>query len=1502
MNTYTIGTLFSDYKEFIPSLIENGKILKLIFDEHNHCLTCVTAFSNLVSYDNICQFELKMRQLLKIDKFEIRPKYTPDMLTDDYFGDLCKFLKSKFPLVNGFFDNADATFDNGTFKVELKHGGYELLQKAGINASFSSLVFDLFSSKVDIEFSGVLATDIEEHQKNNDEILRAISSAKSSQNTTQNTNSQKNAQQHSDSNSQPASEFRTCSVDFTRLSLLCDNALVLKGVPINSDERVYSMDSLPCDHEAVESFTGGKVTVWGDIFQVDSKETKNGALISILYFTDYTSSYSIKLIGSPKTGRYIRLTKSTLEAMLDKMKKGATILVSGEIKEDDFDHTINIEPENIMLVKREQEMDTSEEKRVELHCHTNMSSMDALTSADKLVNKAYSWGHQALAITDHGVVQGYPDAGGACAGIRKSGGNFKVLYGCEAYEVNNDEKIFKGVDCRELTDELIVFDLETTGTNPKNDCIIEIGAVKLKNLEIVDRFDMLVNPVCEISDFISNLTNITNDMVKDAVDDKTALLKFLEFSGNNPVFVAHNSNFDTGFISAACERYNIKYKFSSIDTVPMSQIMLPELKKHKLNFVAEHFGLGDFNHHRGCDDAEVLAEIFIRLSQMLIDKYPLLIITVDMLNSLLANTKTVLEKPAYHQIILVRNNIGLKNLYRLISDSNLKYYKRRPRIPKSELVKYREGLIIGSACERGEVIQAYLEGKSYEYIKQIASFYDYLEIQPDGNNKFMLTAEKEPYNRIHTEEDIKDINRFIVKLGEDLNKPVCATGDVHFMNKGDAKFRAIIQASMKFSDADNQPPLYLKTTNEMLSDLKYLGEEKAKEVVIKNTNMIADMIDPDLKAFPNGTYTPFIEGAVYQLQIICWRKCCSIYGDCDPNTIDVPEGEDVHVDEYFKGHIPDLVFNRLKRELDSIIKHGFAVLYMISQKLVANSNENGYQVGSRGSVGSSFVASMSGISEVNPLVPHYVCPKCHHSEFFEKGEYGSGFDLPPKKCPECGEDMNRDGHDIPFETFLGFDGDKAPDIDLNFSGDYQAKAHKYTEELFGQDHVFKAGTIGKVADKTAYGYVMKYMDERGKVVHKAEIQRLINGCLDIKRTTSQHPGGMVVIPSDYEVYDFTPVQHPAEKVDSDMVTTHFDFHSLHDTILKLDELGHDNPTMYKYLEMFTGLDILDCPMSDPAVYSLFTSPEALGVTEEDIMCKTGTLGIPEMGTPFVRQMLLDCQPKNFSDLLQISGLSHGTDVWLGNAQELIANGTCDISNVIGTRDSIMTYLLHHGVAPKLSFKIMEITRKGKAPKLLTEEMKQEMRDHDVPEWYIDSCLKIKYMFPKAHAAAYVTAAIRLCWFKVHKPLAFYATFFTVKGEDFDSETALKGKYIVRNKIEEIKSKPKDQQTGKDAGVLDMLMLTNEMLCRGYEFLPVDIKKSHAFIYQIEDDKIRLPFCSLSGVGGNAAQNIYEKAQNGDFISIEEFQQQSGVSKSVIETLEKNGAFGDMPKSNQISLF
>lgn len=1482
---YTLQEFLDGYNEQVPKPLDKSQMLKLCYDEKANTLELTVKSDVLVPYASVAAFERDMRQKLGVRDCYICLKYTPDKLCAEYFFELTQFMKSRFPVINGFFDDADISFENGVFTASLKRGGAEIMRKAGIESVFPKLVFEMFSVQVRIELTGVTEQNSEDYAAEQEKILNKIQtslpvSAKHDTGAGQNSPS-------------VSPEFRSFTAEFTDLPIIAENAKVLKGAPIMPTEEVTNMANC----EDIQ----GRVVCWGEVFAIETRETKSGMMIALVSFTDFTSSCTIKMLGSPSKSRN-RMSKAELTAILGEMKKGSTILAGGTLAEDDFDHKIYFLPDNIMLVKQQIRKDNAEQKRVELHCHTNMSAMDAISSPGSLVKRACEWGHKAIAITDHGVVQGFPDAVNTVKGVVKSGKEFKALYGIEAYEVNNDVKIYKGWNKTKLTDEIIVFDLETTGQSAYDEKIIEIGAVRIRGLEIVESFDMFVDPHVKLTEFITNLTSITDDMLKDAPEEKDAINAFIKFCGKSPLLVAHNAGFDCGFIKEAIKRHGIDFEFSQLDTLVMARKLLPDLEHHKLDTLAEHFGVGDFHHHRACDDAATLAKIFKEMSLMVMNEYKHMVITADMLNSLLADTKNVLSSPTYHQIILVRNNTGLKNLYRLISDSNLKYFKRHPRIPKSELVKNREGLIVASACEAGELIQAYLRHEPREKLKQIASFYDYLEIQPEGNNEFMLTSEREPYTWVNSQKDLRDINKFICGLGEELGIPVCATGDVHVMDPKDLKYRAIIMASKGFKDVDRQAPLYFKTTDQMLEELSYLGKEKAFEVVVTNTNMIADKVESGMKAFPDGTYTPFIPGAVRELQDICWRKCCSVYGDCDPDEIKVPEGEDVHVAEYYKDHIPEIVYARLDRELASIIKHGFAVLYMISQKLVYNSVQHGYQVGSRGSVGSSFVASMSGISEVNPLMPHYVCPKCRYSEFITDGSVGSGFDLPPKDCPKCGTDMMRDGHDIPFETFLGFNGDKAPDIDLNFSGDFQAQSHRYTEELFGKDHVFKAGTISGVQEKTAIGYVRKYCEERGRTIQQAELMRLASGCCDVKRTTGQHPGGMVVIPGDYEVYDFTPVQHPAEKDEGDIITTHFDFHSLHDTILKLDELGHDVPTIYKYLEEFSGKVITDIPMSDPEVYSLFTSPEALGVTEEQLGWKTGTLGIPEMGTPFVCGMLLEAKPKNFSDLLQISGLSHGTDVWLGNAQELIKNGTCTISEVIGTRDSIMTYLIYHGLDPSLSFKIMEITRKGNAPKLLTEEMKQNMRDHNVPEWYIDSCLKIKYMFPKAHAAAYVTSAIKLCWFKVHEPIVFYAAIFTVRGEDFDAETAIKGVHKVKEKIDQITNLSREQRTAKDEGTLDMLRLIYEMLLRGLEFLPVDICKSHAYIYQIEDGKLRLPFIAINGVGANAANQLYEKAQCGDFLSIEDFQEQSGVSKSVIETLKDNGAFGDLPESNQINLF
>ena len=1117
-------------------------------------------------------------------------------------------------------------------------------------------------------------------------------------------------------------------------------------------------------------------------------------------------------------------------------------------------------------------MDTAEEKRVELHLHTQMSSMDGVTPVKTYIKRAIEWGHKAIAITDHGVVQAFPDAMNAAD---KS--DLKVIYGVEAYLIDDLGNAVFSPRGQNLDDTYVVFDIETTGLSKEKEMITEIGAVKVADGKIIDRFSTFVNPQRPISAEITKLTGITDDMVKDAPTIENVLPEFLKFC-EDTVLVAHNASFDTGFIRIAAERAGLgELHHTVVDTLELARALLPELNKHKLDIVCEYLGVTLNGHHRAVNDAEATAEVFIKFLDMLAEKK---IFTLDEINVLASRTVNYKKLRAYHAIILVKNYTGLRNLYELVSMAHIDYFFRRPRIPKSKFMQMREGLILGSACEAGELYRALLDGEPKQRIEELVHFYDYLEIQPLGNNKFMIDSPR--VENIHSMEDIKNMNRKIVELGETYGKPVVATCDVHFIDPDDAAYRKIIMAAEGFPDADNQPPLYFRTTDEMLAEFDYLGEEKAREVVITNTNLIADQIEK-IKPIPDETFPPKIEGADEQLRQICMDKAHSIYGD----------------------PLPPLVQERLETELNSIISNGYAVLYIIAQKLVWKSVADGYLVGSRGSVGSSFAANMAGITEVNSLPPHYVCPNCKYSDFDSDlvksyaMEEASGCDMPDMNCPKCGTLMHKDGHDIPFQTFLGFEGDKEPDIDLNFSGEYQQTAHAYTEELFGVGHVFKAGTIGTLADKTAYGFVKKYFDEREITAHNAEITRLMNGCTGVKRTTGQHPGGLMVVPSDHNIYEFCPIQRPANDVNSTVTTTHFDYHSISGRLLKLDLLGHDDPTVIRMLYDLTGVNPQTVPLGDPATMSLFESPEALGVTAEDIGCETGTLGIPEFGTKFVRGMLLDTKPKTFADLLRISGLSHGTDVWLGNAQTLIENGTITLKETISTRDSIMIYLINKGVDKKKSFKIMEKVRKGKG---LTDEDIADMKAANVPDWYIESCQKIKYMFPKAHAAAYVMMAFRIAYFKINYPEAYYATYFTVRAcDDFDYSCMCKGMDVAKAAMREIHAKGMEA-TAKDKAKMTVLELIVEFYARGFKFLPIDLYKSDSRKFIVTEEGLIPPFNSLQGLGTNAAQSIVDGRAAGEFHTIEELKERTSLGRSLIDLLKENGVLNGIPETNQLSLF
>lgn len=1450
----TLGEVFdSQFGIKLPQQISQGELTQLNINKQARLITLAVKFNGLVERNTLFDTEKLITKTLAYHTV-IKPHFPTELFSADYFPQLYAAVRRDIPSINGTLNNAEVRFENNTLTINLLNGGKTLLDSKGFDKALIKLVSEEFNLYISVNYTGTF-----EVEENSEEYKAAIQDAQEKINRE---NLQKAAEFYQEE-VETAEKREEKHAENTTVEIEVREGKFATPQIIQSSIRPLYGRSIRGKMIPISSISGdsGRIVVWGDVFDIEKKVTKSGDKnIFTIDITDYTGSTTAKVFNSIKES-----------AVIDNIKKGDTIVVQGDVEYDKYAGELVVNARSIGTAQKVKVVDNAEKKRVELHMHTNMSQMDAVTSAGALVNRAYQWGHKAVAITDHGVAQAFPDAMKAADKINKDEEKIKIIYGVEAYFMDDLVESVKGDADTGFDGTFICFDIETTGLSAARDKITEIGAVKVENGVITDTFSTFANPEMPIPQKITQLTGITDDMVKDAPSQSEAVGAFLEFAGDN-VLVAHNAPFDTSFIAKACEDMGREYNYTSIDTVAISRAILTDIKNCKLDTVAKFLRLGDFNHHRATDDAEMLARIFINLCQRLTDDYG--ITKTNDINTKIAGGDFK-KLPTYHQIILVKNKTGLKNLYRLISYSHLNYFYKKPRIPKSELVKYREGLIIGSACCAGQLYMAILEGKPWGELKQIASFYDYLEIQPAGNNSFMIRD-----GRFNSVDELHEIDRTIIKLAKELGKPVCATCDVHFMDPTDSEFRKILMAGQGFKDAEQQAPLYFRTTAEMLKEFEWLGKDKAYEYVVENPNKIADMCEY-IRPIPKGTFPPNIEGAQEQLIDITWKRAKEKYGD----------------------PLPEIVKARLDKELNSITTYGFSVLYMTAQKLVADSEAHGYLVGSRGSVGSSFVATMSGISEVNPLCPHYVCPNCKHSEFITDGSYGSGFDMPPKNCPECGTLMDQDGHEIPFETFLGFKGDKVPDIDLNFSGEYQSKSHRYTEELFGKNNVFKAGTISTVAEKTALGFVKKFAQERGLVMHKAEEKRLAIGCTGVKRTTGQHPGGMVVVPRTNDVYDFCPVQHPANDVNSDNITTHFDFHSIHDTITKLDELGHDVPTIYHYLELYTGIPVMKVSMSDPEVMSLFTSPKALGVTEEDIDSKTGTFSLPECGTAFVRGMLVEAQPKTFTDLLQIAGLSHGTDVWLGNAQELIHNGTCTISEVIGTRDSIMTYLMHKGLEPGMAFKIMEIVRKGNATKLLTEEHFKAMREHNVPEWYIDSCMKIKYMFPKAHAAAYMIATLRLGWYKVHKAVEYYAAYFTVRSENLDGAIAMQGHQAVRDKMNNIKQKQSvHEATAKDEAEFQTLQIVNEMMARKIEFLPVDIYKSEAKMFKVEDGKIRLPFSSLPGVGGAAADSLAETGKHTEYLSIEDMQIKTKVTKAVIETLKDVGVLKDLPESSQMSLF
>ncbi|WP_375292993.1 PolC-type DNA polymerase III [Clostridium estertheticum] len=1427
------------------TLVDNIKVLRVQYlKKSNKLRVIIKSFEDTDDNKKLLIKEIISKRLCSFNDIQLICYHdvsnaTIEDVKDKFWLDVVNVISISEPSSKDSLLKSTRIIENGILKIQcgndfmckiLRDKNIELLMKNTINDMFG------VDSLVKLEHNSELSKDdsLMKKEKENETIINEIVKNMNIEKTDK---PRSGGQSNDNSNGYKANKFSRPG--YKKGEVADKNTIMGRNI---NDESIEIKDI---------SETSGIICACGDIFKVNIIETKTGRIIITFYITDYSSSITVKCFPKPKE----------VEKMMEEIKVGLFCKIRGEASYDTYAREVVVMARDIIKLKKIERMDTAQEKRVELHLHTQMSAMDGISPASKLVERAAKWGHSAVAITDHGVVQAFPEAMDAA---KKN--KIKVIYGVEGYLVDDGVPIVINNKGETLDDRFVVFDLETTGLSSENDKIIEIGALKIENGKIVDRFSEFVNPGIDIPYKIIELTGITNDNVSDAASIEDVLPKFLEFTKDS-VLVAHNSDFDASFIKKNSQRLGLKFENAIMDTIPLAKYLLKDLKTFKLNTVAKYLGITLENHHRAVDDAKATADILLHCFGLLREKN---ILDLDTLNKEFLADFNVKKANTYHVIILVKNQIGLKNLYKLISFSNLEYFHRRPRLPKTLIEKYREGLIVGSACEAGQVYKEVLQGKSEEDINKIVKFYDYLEIQPLLNNKFMIKN-----GIVKDESELMDINRRICTIGDKNNMPVVATGDVHFLEPLDAVFRKILMAGKGFSDADDQPPLYFKTTNEMLSEFSYLGEKKCKEVVIYNPNKIAEMIE-FVKPIPDGTFTPKIPGAEDDIRKMTSDKVHSIYGD----------------------PLPEIVEKRLEKELNSIIGNGYAVLYLIAEKLVAKSLADGYLVGSRGSVGSSFAANMSNITEVNGLPPHYICPNCKKSEFILDGSIGSGADLPDKECPDCGTLYKKDGFDIPFETFLGFEGDKEPDIDLNFSGDNQADIHRYTEVLFGKGHTFKAGTIGTIADKTAYGYVKKYLNEKDVMVPQAEIERLVQGCTGVKRTSGQHPGGIMVVPSDNEIYNFCPVQHPADDPTSDIITTHFDYHSISGRLLKLDILGHDDPTMLKMLQDLTGLDPLTIPLSDDNVISLFTSPKALGLTAQELGCEVGSYGVPEFGTKFVRQMLLDTQPKSFSDLVRISGLSHGTDVWINNAQYYIKEGFTTLKDCISTRDDIMVYLLHKDLEPKTAFTIMEKVRKGKG---LSEEHEKIMKEHDVPDWYIGSCKKIKYMFPKGHAVAYVMMAIRIAYYKVYYPKEYYATFFTIRADDFDANLIVKGDSAIRVKMDELEALGKDIGV-KEKGLLTALELSFEMYKRGIKLLNVDLYKSEAVKFTIEEDSLRPPLNALEGVGENAAKSIALERVHGEFISKEDLRTRCKVSKTVIEALDNHGCLKDLPDTNQLSFF